>query len=1518
MKRTGAFWLGFLLVSNSVLRAGVNHTVTGRVFNFDLSVPANGTVTFNAYITSRPGEVQTQNSVGAGYSSGYWFINAGNFSSDWHVGDVLRVNFTNTAKGVQTTLQFTLTSNDPDITPDVTFPPRQFQLTMAVSPSGGGSTTPSAGVHSYNEGTVVNVSASPAAGFRFVNWSGDVADPNSASTTVTMNANRTATANFQRTYTLTMAVNPSGGGSTSPAVGSYTHDEGAVVNLSASPASGYVFVNWTGGVANPGNPSTTVTMNSNKTITANFARLYTLTMAVNPGGSGTTDPAAGDHSVVDGTVVNLTATAASGYVFVNWTGGVANPSSPTTTVTVNANKTVTANFAVARTLTIGVSPAGGGTTSPGAGTHTYAHGTMASISAYPAVGYRFLNWSGDVANPNSASTTVTMDADKAVIANFKRTYNLTMSVSPSGGGSTSPAAGVHTFDEGSVVNLSATPAIGYRFVNWTGDVANPNSANTSVTMNSSKTVRANFIRQYNLTIAANPPAGGSTSPVTGTYTVDDGTVVSLTAAPSSGYVFVNWTGEVANPNSAGTTVTVNANKTVTANFSHQYTLTVSVSPAGSGTTVPVAGGHPFADGTVVNLSASAASGYVFVNWTGEVANPNSAGTTVTVNANKSVTANFAVARTLTLGLNPPAGGSTTPPAGSTAFVLNTVVPLSAVPAAGYRFVNWTGEVANPNNPNTTVTMDANRTVTANFRRVRQLTLGVNPAGGGSTTPAPGIQSIDDGTVVGLTAVPGAGYRFVDWSGDVADPASAGTSVTMDADQTVTANFRKVHTLTLAVSPTGGGSTSPAPGAHTLDDSSVVSLLAVPAAGYLFLRWDGDVADSSSSTTTLTVHASEAVTAVFGKRYTLNMAVSPAGAGTTTPAAGAHAVAGGSVIEISAAPSAGYRFAGWTGSVEEPDSASTTVTVSSSVTVTARFALVRMLSMSVRPPGGGTTLPEQGIHARSEGELVTVTALPNPGFRFLAWTGEVADSTSPTTTVRMHAAQVVIANFVEARTLTVVVNPAGSGSTVPPAGTHPFDDGMVVILSATPSEGYRFAGWTGDVIEPNQAETSVALAANKTVTANFIGLRTLTVSADPPGGGTTVSAAGDHVKDVGTVVPLTASAAPGFRFAGWVGDVSSPGEPATTVTLEANKSVTARFAMEDLQAPTLRGLYPPPAGSAIPLNTMIQFTLEDPINGVDLSSLLVTVNDNPVLVNGLSKSLGSMTVTSLPQGVTVHCHPASMFAQNIPVTVRIACQDNSVPPNPMTMGYTFGTGFYTVMETGQRILGPRGGVLTDDSTQLRITVPEGALREDVELTVGICDTVPALPDTLKGVAVPYHFGPDGLQFSDSVTIRLPYSAVDLHDAGVEDPMKLPVYYFLTRTGSWIRLNVVDASDGFVFVKVKEFCVLAIGKSRTSGIVSPDPGTGLPARYDLAQNYPNPFNPGTVIQYSLARAGWVMLDVVNLRGQRIRRLVDRHQAAGWYTAPWDGLDDRGALTGSGVYVCVLKVNGATVSRKMTKLQ
>jgi len=73
------------------------------------------------------------------------------------------------------------------------------------------------------------------------------------------------------TYTLTMAVDPIGGGTTNPAVGSHTYPENEVVTLTATPASGYHFVEWTGDASGT-NPTTSVTMDGDKTVTANFAR----------------------------------------------------------------------------------------------------------------------------------------------------------------------------------------------------------------------------------------------------------------------------------------------------------------------------------------------------------------------------------------------------------------------------------------------------------------------------------------------------------------------------------------------------------------------------------------------------------------------------------------------------------------------------------------------------------------------------------------------------------------------------------------------------------------------------------------------------------------------------------------------------------------------------------------------------------------------------------------------------------------------------------------------------------------------------------------------------------------------------------------------------------------------------------------------------------------------------------------------------------------------------------------------
>jgi len=116
-------------------------------------------------------------------------------------------------------------------------------------------------------------------------------------------------------------------------------------------------------------------------------------------------------------------------------------------------------------------------------------------------GYRFVNWTGDVgtvANVSAPSTTITMDDDYSITANFVKLveqYYLTIS-STDGGSVTIPGEGIFAFDEGTLVNLVAKADTGYWFMNWTGDVstvANVNAATTTITMNGDYTIAAHFV-----------------------------------------------------------------------------------------------------------------------------------------------------------------------------------------------------------------------------------------------------------------------------------------------------------------------------------------------------------------------------------------------------------------------------------------------------------------------------------------------------------------------------------------------------------------------------------------------------------------------------------------------------------------------------------------------------------------------------------------------------------------------------------------------------------------------------------------------------------------------------------------------------------------------------------------------------------------------------------------------------------------------------------------------------------------
>ncbi|NUM77642.1 PQQ-dependent sugar dehydrogenase, partial [candidate division KSB1 bacterium] len=104
----------------------------------------------------------------------------------------------------------------------------------------------------------------------------------------------------------------------------------------------------------------------------------------------------------------------------------------------------------------------------------------------------------------------------------------------------------------------------------------------------------------------------------------------------------------------------------------------------------------------------------------------------------------------------------------------------------------------------------------------------------------------------------------------------------------------------------------------------------------------------------------------------------------------------------------------------------------------------------------------------------------------------------------------------------------------------------------------------------------------------------------------------------------------------------------------------------------------------------------------------------------------------------------------------------------------------------------------------------------------------------------------------------------------------------------------------------------------------PGTNvaeapLPVATRLAQNYPNPFNPTTLIRYALAQPGKVVLDIYNLKGERIKRLVQAQQEAGEHAVAWNGLDEAGQRQASGIYFYRLQIGDSYVeTRRMTFLK
>lgn len=260
----------------------------------------------------------------------------------------------------------------------------------------------------------------------------------------------------------------------------------------------------------------------------------------------------------------------------------------------------------------------------------------------------------------------------------------------------------------------------------------------------------------------------------------------------------------------------------------------------------------------------------------------------------------------------PLGGGTT--AGDGAYAIGDNASLTATPAAGYAFVNWSdhGAVVSQS-PGYTLPVDVNHALVAHFALIhpdRLITADAAPLAGGSVT---GAGTYADNAAVTLTAVSAANYNFVNWTENGAIVATtASYSFTASASRTLVANFSlasaNLRTLTLTASPAGAGVLT---GAGSYATGSAVTIVATAGADYLFDRWtegNGNTNVSSTATTSLTLTADRSLTARFLPAYTISASTAPASAGAT---AGGGKFLDKDRVTLVATASPGYIFQNWT-------------------------------------------------------------------------------------------------------------------------------------------------------------------------------------------------------------------------------------------------------------------------------------------------------------------------------------------------------------------------------------------------------------------------------------------------------------------------------------------------------------------------------------------------------------------------------------------------------------------------------
>ena len=772
------------------------------------------------------------------------------------------------------------------------------------------------------------------------------------------------------------------------------------------------------------------------------------------------------------------------------------------------------------------------------------------------------------------------------------------------GGSVSPETS--TVKQGNTVTLTATPNVGYHFVNWTkGETVVNTNATYAFTPAETATYKANFaINTYEINVLVNGNGGTASANVT---TVNHGASVTLTATPNAGYHFVNWTkgGVEVGTTTECTINNITAAGEYVANFEiNTYSVSVSANGTGGNAMIGTGNSTTVEHGASVTLTAQANDGYHFVNWTkGETVV--STNTSYTFNAadNGEYVANFEI-NTYTVSVSANGTGGNAMIGTETSATVNhgASVTLTATANDGYEFVNWTkGGVEVSTDASYTFNATADGEYIANFQAIQQ--------GGETTDPLAGkwfrLKVKNTSTYMNIydndthTEGPRGGVNVTtlneDSNGQIFQFIKHNNAYYLQSRTNYYINCQAWNVD--ANSTESGAELTLEPTAEELE------YLIKCTNGYFKID---DVKENPSlgkfvycdaAFTAATTWVLEEVIEEEVSTYTISVSATEGGSafiGTETNITVEH----GTSVTLTAVANDGYKFVNWTkGGVEVSTDASYTFNATADGEYTANFQLINVTYYNVvvnaNISGEGIAFIETGTStdvtsgSYQAGSTITLNAVSDKGengYLFIGWYVDGDDepiSTEKTHTFTLSSDVTYTAKFEEGWRVTYscnyrmgYINVFNADGTENIGGTNYVlvKKGATIQMVGVPEKGYQFKDWTanatGDYVT-DENPYYLTVDGNKTVYANFEPKSyVLTVAANDESYGTVSVESGEFSSDtsvkvgISMIATITAEANDGYEFVNWTKDGVEVSTEATYV-IEAIE-IEDVDAMEDVE------------------------------------------------------------------------------------------------------------------------------------------------------------------------------------------------------------------------------------------------------------------------------------------------------------------------------------------------------------------